>query len=528
MPTSTANPRATQAFWIAFGVCTFLVCLALWTVEYLPLIDLPQHAAQVSMWQRMGTPGTLESRSLELNWFTPYLLAYSLARILAVVVSVHTAFVTLATIAVVALPLSILFAVRHVGGHPWWALPGFALAFNFSFHWGFLNFALGTPIAVVFFVLVLRYVEEPSRKRLAGCLALLCFTLLTHVLIFGLCGLVAAIIMLSEAESLREAAIRAGVLALPLPLVGWWLWSMRATEAMTSTPPVWKLGPERLLHLLEYQLGTEADARPDRLVVAAVLLSYPLLAGGRFTHERRRAIPLVVVLALALFAPHEAMGTTFIAGRYTAFLLPTLVLALDDRAPAADQRRRRLAMAVAPLVTMGWLVTLCVRFWRYDQRTAGFHDVLAALEPNRRLLYFSMYPRDPTLERPVFVHFGQWYAVERGGIADFSFAQNFPALVRYLPEAAPNLPHDFEWRPQLFVAAEHRAEIYQYFLARAPADPTPVLAARVPGRLWLVANERGWWAMAYQPPGAEATDGGGGPAGSHARHRGDAPPGGDR
>src|SRR5688500_9770201 len=56
--------------------------------RYLPMVDLPQHAAQSSAWVHLANPEFAFGDQFELNFKTPYLLAYAIARLLAPLVGV--------------------------------------------------------------------------------------------------------------------------------------------------------------------------------------------------------------------------------------------------------------------------------------------------------------------------------------------------------------------------------------------------------------------------------------------------------
>ena len=49
------------------------------------------------------------------------------------------------TLAAIATPLALVALLEQTKGNRWWALGGFALAFNYSYHWGFLNFKHSGP-----------------------------------------------------------------------------------------------------------------------------------------------------------------------------------------------------------------------------------------------------------------------------------------------------------------------------------------------------------------------------------------------
>ena len=83
--------------------------------------------------------------SWQFNWsLSPNLGAYGVLATLMTVMSPHTAERVFLAIYVVALPLSLRYAMRAVTRETRGVeCLGLAVVFNFHFHWGFYNFIVG-------------------------------------------------------------------------------------------------------------------------------------------------------------------------------------------------------------------------------------------------------------------------------------------------------------------------------------------------------------------------------------------------
>ncbi len=77
----------------------------LWLFDPLPIVDLPEHAAQVALLFQLGDPAFPFAGQYELNLFTPYLLAYLLAAFFALLLPVGLALK--ATLSAIALVLGV-------------------------------------------------------------------------------------------------------------------------------------------------------------------------------------------------------------------------------------------------------------------------------------------------------------------------------------------------------------------------------------------------------------------------------------
>jgi hypothetical protein len=247
-------------------------------------------------------------------------------------------------------------------------------------------------------------------------------------------------------------------LASPLPLVTtWWL---NAPRDPYPVPTRWNIGLHRWTELFDFQLTNvagELDAR-----AGAVLLSLlPLLLGVRPARQLHRWVPLLVTLLVFFFAPTTIASTAFLYPRAAVFFLPMLLFALDPRSEP-----RALGKVVASAAPALLLVITSIRYIAYDREVADFRDVLSRLEPHRRVLYLPVNPVSQFVSGRVFMHFGCYYQAERGGVADFSFAELHPAYFRYKPKTHPHLP-GVEWYPERFRYAINGPR-FDYLLVRGP------------------------------------------------------------
>jgi hypothetical protein len=471
---------ALQYRW-TFALCALLSVGPLWAFDFLPMVDLPQHAAQVAIWRHWHDPAYGYPEMLTVNWWTPYLLAYFLAYLLSWLMPIKAAFTALVSVAILAVPLAVRLLLRETGGHPWWVFLCFPIGFSYSFYWGFVNYMLAVPLALGFILLAARFAGRPSPGRALGLALFAHLLFVAHAVVFGFCGLVAGLLVVLRAPDWRAALLRLVPLASALPLAAFWLAHLRDTEAMTRGPAVWDLGFDRVPELASLTLGMPWG---NEATIAFVLLAVlPLLLEGRPARSAWRWAPLTVTLGLFFLAPMEFLGTSFLYPRLAVFLLPAWLFALD-RSRAAAPRGSQL---LAPAIAAAWLISIPFRLHGFQQEIGPFREVIAQIPPHQRVLYMGFDHASAHVPYyPVYLHFGCWYQVERGGMVDFSFVDFFPARFHYRPESRARLPKNFSWRPSMFDARKHRGELYDYFLARSMG---PV--AKPPGV--LVAHRGDWW-----------------------------------
>ncbi len=159
-------PRVLKAAIVAgTAFCAWLI----FGFDPLPIADLPQHVAQLALFRELGDPTFPFAGQYEINYFTPYLLAYLVAGFFALAMPLATAFKATIFTALLAFLFAIYRFQRRVGADPWWILLGFPLFFGLAFVWGFLNFMMAVPLVLLAVELSFGYGADPRwRTRPAG------------------------------------------------------------------------------------------------------------------------------------------------------------------------------------------------------------------------------------------------------------------------------------------------------------------------------------------------------------------------
>ena len=128
----------------------------------------------------------------------------------------------------------------------------------------------------------------------------------------------------------------------------------------------------------------------------------------------------------------------------------------------------RPALLLIPATALNlWACSVHVEhFWRFDEEAGPIREVVAEAEPGKRLLGLVFDRGSEVVNHAPYLHFAQYYVVERGGVASFSFVDFPQSPVRYRADnAPPRLPNRFEWTPERFRFAAH-GQAYDYFLIR--------------------------------------------------------------
>jgi hypothetical protein len=471
-----------------FAVAVALSVAPLWFGSMLPLVDMPQHAAQIAALHEMWSGNQTFLQQFEINWFTPYLLGYLLLYAIALVVPVAVATQALATIAVGSIALLTGRLLRVAGADErwkWLAIPG---SFSFCFYWGFLSFIVAAPVALLFLEQSIRYAREPTMRRAVGIALFGIFLFFCHIIVLGLISLVALGYVCGR-HYREPKRLLAMVLpfAAPLPVIAVWLKITVATEAVHN-PVVFGPLLDRFVILAMEPAGLNT-ASALSLGLTLAIFALPPLAGARFSRAPERWLPVLLELVVFMCAPGYVLNAGFFYHRLGIFLVPLWLLAWD--APPAG-KTHRLDWIGMVLVTI-WLFANAGRFAAFARESESLEPVIAAIEPGKTVAAMIYDSRSQLFPGPVYMHFGAWYQAQRAGIVDFNFGDFYSQMVRYKKDAGPRLTEQLAWMPTAFQWAAHGGDKYDYFIVKANEDISAQLFKDKLPAVQLVGRSGWWW-----------------------------------
>jgi hypothetical protein len=430
----------------------------------LPLVDLPQHAAQVTSWLRLGDPNPGFSGRFELNLRTPYLLANALARLLAPLFGVVLALKLVVWLAIVGNMLALLALTRRLGHDPWLALFGMVTACGLCFYFGFISFMLGVTLGLLSLACALDHARAPSLARGALLAVLTGLTLVTHGVAFALsCGLV-VVVLLRGAGSLLA---RLAPLAAPAAVAAFWFLPGPISQRIGGD--AWELSWLRFVDLPALLTSFGASDHFAVVLGISLLIVTFLVLGVQPARPFERPLLLLGLLAGYGLFPVMFRGIALLHTRLPAFLLPVLLLAI--RAPAGRPRELvRVTRGAVVLLSVTWLGVFAQRTAAFNRESASYHALIRDLPEGlaMRPIIFDRYTQAfPGV--PAYLHYAAYYYVEKGGFQGYSFAMYPTSVIRYRPGVKAGMLNAAEWHPEAFDEAAELPD-YDFFLVRSELD----------------------------------------------------------
>ncbi len=464
-----------------------------WIVPRPPMGDLPQHAAQVLMLRELWTGTCRWSDLVQINYFTPYLLGFTLAALLSFVMPVVVALKVALTAGYFGF-VSAGVALRKEFGADrrldWLLVPGY---FGFAFQYGFFTFLVGAPLALLFLLLGRRYAVAPTRRGAAAMIAAGVGLLFAHGLLFIFGVAVSLGVAAAKTDRSRLARVIAPYALLGLLAVAFFV-NARTHEpllAQGEAPINWEWnrpgGWHRIFAFPDYVVAST----PHDLAffpIVALMGAAPWVLGDRPSRDVSVWAPFAIVAVLWLLIPAEIARTNYLYHRFAIFLLPTYALLFRD---GGSTPKRRADVVEAGLVALCvlFLGSVALRERRFEREAASFEDVLAAAEPDERAMSVVLDPASPVWHHPWAYHaYAAWYQVDRGGFVDFNFAALLPEMVRFRPGRTPPLQasvQDFDWH-------RDHASAYRYFFVHHTQPVPPGMFDNDQCRVQLVRDAGSW------------------------------------
>jgi hypothetical protein len=462
----------------------------LWIGSYLPMVDMPQHAAQITALREMWRGTGMFTQLFEINWFTPYLLGYMLLAALDVVLPMTVATQVLITASLLTMPLLTGRLLRAVGADERWKWLAIPCSFGFAFYWGFLSFLVAAPLALVLLIWIVRYAERPTLRAGLGIAVFVNVLFFCHIIVLGFATLIAFGYLAGKRyRDFKALVVQSLPLAAVLPLLAFWfIFTVGREASVQDGLTIYGFVSERFWQLLVQPAGHESPQGLLTPLITAAVFLLPLLAGCSFSRKPERWLPFLLGFAVFMLAPRYVFTTAYFFHRLGLFLVPLWLMVWDPPQGAG----RRLDWAAIGIVLL-WSFTTIGRFAAFAGETASFRNVVAQVEPGRRVGSMVFENASPYFQLPIYMHFPAWYAATGRGIVDFNFADFISQLVRYRADAGKRMSDELGWYPTRFDWERHGGERYDYFIVKSRIDISEAIFKEHRGSVELVTRSGWWW-----------------------------------
>lgn len=514
----TASNWASILYGLMFAGLSFLLVAPIWSLEYLPLGDLPDHAGQM----RAMIDFDHYRVNHKINWFTPYILAYLVTLFLAKFLPLIIAIKTVLTFCLLSIPIAVAKLIKQIRGNRFWVISAFPIACGFSFYWGFYSCFFATALSLYFLVFIVSRAKRPrtwTSFLQTAAFSFLIFTAHPIPWAFAACATPLIFFMHNDfRESLRRSSAVFSTLVVALV---WMAMTNPAEKSATvSQFAIERIGNKwadayasfaasyaelagknwvtlRTSEMLSHSIGRIVT--PSTIALSLYLLIWPAFFRGRFRFEIRRWLPLGLVIALSLLLPFHVFDTFSVYCRFAVFLVPMALLSLDP-APrigtTPSNRKDKAFQVVALLVAFAcstFLLADNARILRsFKPNEEDFRYVLQKMVPGKFVMSLNFDERSALPLGTPYAHFANWYQAEKRGTVLYNFAndENAPNVpLRYIGPSRPVPPI---WKPSEFHWMKHQGYNFDYFLVHSMTSRDEIFAESN-GEIILLARSGRWF-----------------------------------
>lgn len=442
-------------------------------IPHLPMVDVPQHAAQISLLKDILSDSSRWADITQVNYLTPYLLPMMTALGLSYIMPVASAVNLLLSISFYLFILSFVSLRKELGADKhldWLFIPGF---FGFSFKWGLFSFLVTSPIGVGFILLAYKNAKNPDIKK-SSYLTLLNFLLLaSHALIYAFANMVAGLMTLAEHKRNILRPLTSTPFLAPILVVISYFFYINLFDSpfqqYQNTGVIWRMSLQQIAYPL-YTLSMSPDDLQTS-VFSVLFIATPLVIGFTLHNVSPQArIPILATLAVGLFAPFFALKTSLLYPRFALFLLPSYAICLHKREVVTlnmQTPRFTPRYFILPLMCCLFLSTQTIRLINFKDETKDIDSILHSLAPGERAISLIFNTKsEASYNREAYLHYPLWYQAERKGFVEFNFAQFLPSIVRFNVKNISEVTTELAYNPRRFNWERHKGYLYRYYFIR--------------------------------------------------------------
>ena len=477
---------------LLFAVTIAFAAGLVWLAERPPMVDLPQHAAQVALWRDLILGRSGWSDVVRINLLTPYLIGYAFTLPFSFVLPMEDAVRLVLSLAFIGYMGACIALRRSFGGDArldWLFFFGF---YGFAWQFGFLTFLVAAPVALLFLVVSNRFAKQPTPGGAGTVVCVGVVVLLSHGLQFafvlGVGGLIA--IGRNWMAGIRRSAIAiAPFIALATITIAF-RWVTAQSEGAMHFDAVKYGEPLWLRPLATIVFATGLDLGGTLVLPALTLLAFfaPRFRGA-VLQRGMELVPFAVLLVWLAVLPNYAFQTGFLFERFALYLIPFFALMFrPSQSPEPG-------WTFVPLACATWLMLGVVgyRIHGFEGEARGFETVLRAAAPEKRALALVFDPvSEAASNRLAYMHFASWYQADKAGFVDFNFAAFHPQIVRFRPGMTPSVDQSIGRYPERFDGNAAVERLYDYVFVRGSSADIAGLIAKSGCPLAVRAADAPW------------------------------------
>lgn len=472
MSAVTTERRARSRTAAVVACLAALSTLPLFVARIVPGIDYPTHLSLVRVLRAFFEDPAKFRATYETHLFQPYWLSfYAPTLALSALLPLELAGKVVLAAGFLCLPLAVFLLARREGVDPGAAVLATTLLYGFSFFVGLVPFVIGTHLALLALLLVLRFDREGSMRSLlllhVASVGLVFAHPIAWVMFVAWSGWILLCSSSPRPVRVRRMLTAASALPVPVLVLVFYDRSLRAWSGLVglrTTPPTTPLGM-RAKFFAAVPFTSFAPELEWGLVIALVAVLALSMWGGWDATDRRRLLRFgglaAMMFAAYFLAPHSAAGVLYFHARLLPFGF-AFALLCGSRSPRLPRALVTARIVLALLVISNAFLV----FRAFDEEASGAIACLERARPGTKLV--GLIPQSyPTIVRyPLFLHLDNYHtALGLGSVMNHLMAMSGPSTpVTYRTPPFHDTRMGLEEHPEWFDYARMGSGVDYFFV----------------------------------------------------------------
>jgi hypothetical protein len=364
---------------------------------YIPMVELPQHASQLSVLINYKNTEMNFVKNYELNLLTPYLGGYLPALFFSMFMDIVVALKLTILISMVLLCLAMRWLLKTTGGECWWSLLGFSIFTSYSFYYGFVSFLFATPFLILTLCLCYKYIQNLKVKTGWQICGLATVVFVIHGYSFVLLWLISQSLQLIGIARERKSFWKA-IWPFILPVFLALIWRLTQDQIIDSR--LYYFGGLIRLYSLPGYLIEIWPSREKSWVVFACFATLMIFTCSITRKNLLVYIPLIVSLLIFTFLPDHIFGVSFLGPRLSVLVFTFIFITVkfSDRFKTAKIAIIICAAFICPVYNS-------LRFQQFNDHVKSFDKIIDAVPFDSTVVQLDQQHQFPDMSGFYFEHF---------------------------------------------------------------------------------------------------------------------------
>lgn len=335
---------------------------------------------------------------------------------------------------VILFPVSVFLVIKKLNGNPIFAAYTFLLIYNFNTIWGFSEFTIGIPLTILFFYLLLDYIEKDELQFKIALIIMFFVLFFTHVLLafFSLFCFFVSCYFCSKSSFknfLKKVSITIPIL---ITIIFWGIINEGANseESLDLISFYYKSFwfqklPERVASIFYLENFSLYKGALGKSVAAlfSLFIFIPFIKWLAFhpnqmsIEKNSRIVALNLFLTCSLFCylflPFGIRGAYFLYHRFLVFVFVALIFFISVIYKKIIDKTKIFLLLAACFIH---LILWADYFVSFEKENRSFTNTLFPELPRDKKLVGLIYDYSYR-GRPLYIHFPDYYIVWNKGIS---------------------------------------------------------------------------------------------------------------